>query len=278
MIINHNLQAMQAHRSGKEKNVNSGKAAEKLSSGLRINRASDDAAGLSISERMRGQIRGLGQASRNAQDAISLTDVAEGAMNEIQASLHRLRELEVQRCNDTNVTIDRKAIEQEMSEILSNINQIAEITTFNGMNLLNGSVPEINVQVGADENQLMKIKFSADKDFTIPFGLDLPEASMLAPYGTLGINKLDIPRVDKALEKVSSQRGDLGAVRNALEYAINNLNNSQENTQAAESRIRDVDMAKEMMIFSKENILMQSSQAMLSQANQAPQKILELLK
>ncbi|EQB88550.1 flagellin [Clostridium punense] len=278
MVINHNLRAMQAHRSGKEKNVNIGKSAEKLSSGLRISRASDDAAGLSISEKMRGQIRGLGQASKNAQDAISLTDVAEGALNEIQASLHRLRELEVQRCNDTNVTIDREAIEKEMSEILSNINQIAEVTSFNGMNLLNGSLPEVTVQVGADENQFMKIKFSADKDFTIPFGLDLPESSMLAPYGTPGINKLDIPRVDKALEKVSSQRGDLGAVRNALEHAINNLNNGQENTQAAESRIRDVDMAKEMMILSKENILMQSSQAMLSQANQAPQRILDLLK
>ncbi|MCY6370416.1 flagellin [Clostridium ganghwense] len=270
MIINHNLNAMNAHRNMMTNVGNAGKSMEKLSSGLRINKAGDDAAGLSISEKMRGQIRGLDQASRNAQDGISLIQTAEGALTETHSILQRMRELSVQASNDTNVTADRTAIDAEMDELVNEIDRIGDKTTFNKQNLLDGTAKSLKFQIGADKGTMMKLAIATMK------------------AGALSVNALDvsthtkaasaISKVDAAIEKVSTERSKLGANQNRLEHTINNLNNASENIQAAESRVRDVDMAKEMMNFSKNNILNQAAQAMLSQANQAPQGVLQLLR
>ena len=427
MIINHNLQSMNAHRNMGVNQTNAQKSMEKLSSGLRINRAGDDAAGLSISEKMRGQIRGLNQASRNAQDGISLIQTAEGALDETHAILQRMRELTVQGANDTNVEEDRNAIKEELGQLTTELDRIANTTEFNKQNLLAGGF-DGTFQIGANTNQTIDVKIGAmgsnalglssgtkidtavtktagtgslqDGTYTISgtsvkdhngnevgkisdatkgeitladgttkielghkvgtsgnfdlsgnkakitltqsataaAGFDALPLDKLAAgdykvsgtnlllgdtlVGTLdGTNaskltltdgtKLDlkdiglidadladgktftisgvdvstadkatgsIKTLDKALEKVSAQRSSLGAVQNRLEHTIKNLNNASENTQAAESRIRDVDMAKEMMEMSKNNILNQAAQAMLAQANQNPQQVLQLLR
>ncbi|MHB9948998.1 flagellin [Clostridium botulinum] len=251
MIINHNLNAMNAHRQMAINTGNNGKAIEKLSSGLRINRAGDDAAGLAISEKMRGQIRGLNQASRNSQDAISLIQTAEGALNETHSILQRMRELTVQAANDTNVTVDRENLQKEVAELQSEINRISSQTQFNTKSLINGAVSEDAKTLKVD-----KIK------------LDDTAANVTKQIAT----------IDNAINSVSKERAKLGANQNRLEHTIANLDNSAENLQAAESRIRDVDMAKEMMNFTKTNILTQAAQAMLAQANQAPQGVLQLLR
>ncbi|MBU5483068.1 flagellin [Clostridium sp. MSJ-11] len=275
MIINHNLNAMNAHRQMGINTGNSAKAMEKLSSGLRINRAGDDAAGLAISEKMRGQIRGLNQASRNAQDGISLIQTAEGALTETHSILQRMRELTVQSANDTNVTVDRDNLQEEIKELKTEIDRIATQTQFNTKELLNGSLAgtnAVNFQIGANAGQMMTL---AIDDMTTTglsiTGIDISgtnAASISAQIGT----------IDNALNLVSKQRAKLGANQNRLEHTIANLDNSSENLQAAESRVRDVDMAKEMMNFSKNNILQQAAQAMLAQANQAPQGVLQLLR
>ncbi|MBU3208862.1 flagellin [Clostridium algidicarnis] len=415
MIINHNMNAMNAHRNMSMNTVSAGKSMEKLSSGLRINRAGDDAAGLAISEKMRGQIRGLDQASRNSQDAISMIQTAEGGLNETHSILQRMRELSVQSANDTNVNVDRSAIQDEMNQLTSEIDRIANNTEFNTQKLLDGSFSG-KFQIGANESQNLDLGIKAmtssnlglnsqvsvenvdtvltdklndgvytvkgtelldvnknvvgkvaGKEVTLADGTtkitfvdndiidgstievteggkksgltlnvttgkandklsageykiagtdvfkddkkigkldgangvkltltDGPEVDLGAIFGavktktsftikgsdvsTRGTADGTITSVNNAIESVSKERSKLGAVQNRLEHTIANLNTSSENLQASESRVRDVDMAKEMMAFSKNNILAQAAQAMLAQANQQPQGVLQLLR
>ncbi|ENZ02275.1 hypothetical protein HMPREF1092_01510 [Clostridium thermobutyricum] len=269
MIINHNMSAMNAHRQMGINNNMQSKAMEKLSSGQRINRAGDDAAGLAISEKMRGQIRGLEGASRNAQDGVSLIQTAEGALNETHNMLQRMRELAVQGANDTNVEQDREAIQAEITELALEITRIGEQTQFNGQALLDGSFTG-KLQIGANTDQSLEITI---EDMT---------AATLGVEGLTVDNHDDataaITTIDDAIKTVSEQRANLGALQNRLEHTIATNDNSAENLQAAESRIRDVDMAKEMLNFSKANILSQASQAMLAQAKQVPQGVLQLLR
>lgn len=276
MIINHNLNAMNAHRNMGINTGNSAKAMEKLSSGLRINRAGDDAAGLSISEKMRAQIRGLDQASRNAQDGISLIQTAEGALNETHSILQRMRELSVQAANDTNVTVDRAAIQAELTSLTSEIDRIASTTQFNEKKLLDGSLGTTGakLQIGANNETDLTLEIKIG-------GMSSGALSITATNVSVADNaasKTSIDNINSAIKSVSTERSKLGAFQNRLEHTISNLDNASENLQAAESRVRDVDMAKEMMNFSKNNILQQAAQAMLAQANQAPQGVLQLLR
>ena len=281
MRINHNIAALNTHRQLNAANGNQMKSMEKLSSGLRINRAGDDAAGLSISEKMRGQIRGLQQASSNAQDGISMIQTAEGALNEVHDILQRMRELATQGANDTNYTADREAIGKELTELGKEITRIKDTTEFNEQKLLDGSSAgasgTVTLQVGANADQKMELDFTAT-------GIDLTD--VITAVGTL--DETDVADYDTAtalittindeIKNVSSGRSLLGAYQNRLEHTINNVNNSAENLTASESRIRDVDMAKEMMEQTKNSILSQASQAMLAQANQQPQGVLQLLR
>lgn len=384
MRINNNLMAMNTHRQLGINSGNGAKSIEKLSSGYRINRAGDDAAGLSISEKMRGQIRGLDQASRNAQDGISLIQTAEGALNESHAILQRMRELGVQAANDTMTADDRKEIQREVNQLIDEVDRIATDTEFNTQKLLNGSFSGKKLQIGANETQEMSVTISAvgsanmgtagvltndvtvadfdfstnnaavtignttinlDQDYTgnvdglasalnaafqntegvtvtgngstltftgtAAFTTAVADgtngtggaasltgagaaagASTGAAISTLkdaaltGVGGVQtqaaaasaITSIDNAIKTVSTERSKLGAVQNRLEHTIKNLDTSSENLQASESRIRDVDMAKEMMNFTKNNILQQAAQAMLAQANQAPQGVLQLLR
>ncbi|MCZ1264089.1 flagellin [Paenibacillus marchantiae] len=271
MIINHNIAAMNTHRQLGTNTTNTNKAIEKLSSGLRINRAGDDAAGLAISEKMRGQIRGLDMASKNAQDGISLIQTAEGALNETHSILQRMRELAVQSSNDTNTDEDRAELQKEVAELTKEITRISTDTEFNTKKLLNNTdASSVVFQIGANAGQSITLKIG-DMGAT-----------------TLGVNAVDISKqtdastaittINKAITDVSAERSKLGANQNRLEHTINNLGTTSENLSAAESRIRDVDMAKEMMNQTKNNILAQASQAMLAQANQQPQAVLQLLR
>lgn len=395
MIINHNMSAMNAHRQMGINNNMQSKAMEKLSSGQRINRAGDDAAGLAISEKMRGQIRGLDQASRNAQDGISMIQTAEGALGETQNILQRMRELAVQAGNDTNTTDDRKQIQQEINQLTNEVNRISNTTEFNTQKLIDGSAEKgFKLQIGANENQSMTIdikdmgskalgitteekvkEISGETDLAkvtltstgdeLTVLIDKKEVVLQTAGGdgeevsidnivaklneALGKEKLDakaelvegklvitgtdaskvgniqneganitggkieakdsdnfknpitdgtndtatgsaldvsnhdnakaaITKFDSAINTVSTERAKLGAFQNRLEHTIANVDTSAENLQAAESRVRDVDMAKEMLNFSKANILSQASQAMLAQAKQAPQGVLQLLR
>lgn len=269
MIINHNMNALNAQRNMNINNTNAGKSMEKLSSGLRINRAGDDAAGLAISEKMRGQIRGLEQASRNASDGISMIQTAEGALNETTNILQRMRELAVQSSNDTNITSDRGQIQKEVAALKEEIDRIANNTEFNQQKLLNGTL-NATIHVGANKNQNISVAVNKmDKD-----GLSIAAVDVSTRTGADNA----IETINAAIETVSGQRAALGAVQNRLEYTIANLDNTAENLTSAESTLRDVDMAKEMMEFSKNNILNQAAQAMISQANQQPQNVLQLLR
>jgi len=381
MRINNNLMAMNTHRQLGLGNAAGAKSMEKLSSGYRINRAGDDAAGLAISEKMRGQIRGLTQASRNAQDGISLIQTAEGALNETHAILQRMRELAVQSATDTNTNDDRKEIQKEIDQLSTEITRIAETTQFNTMNLLDGSYDEKLFHIGANAEQnatigigdmgaetlgvtlaafdgvaakgtIQGVTFEAETageagnltvnivqgtgnsvataasianevltitlgtnasgnpvsvtqadiagltitgytisasnstaSFTTGTGAITGGEDATAADPTKGINVSTqkaadnaITTIDKALGTVSSERAKLGAMQNRLDHTIKNLDTSAENLQASESRIRDVDMAKEMMEFTKNSILQQAAQAMLAQANAAPQGVLQLLR
>ncbi|SCY58171.1 flagellin N-terminal helical domain-containing protein [Lysinibacillus fusiformis] len=270
MRIQHNISALNTHRNLSFNNTQASKNLEKLSSGYKINRAGDDAAGLAISEKMRGQIRGLDMATKNAQDSISLIQTAEGALNETHAILQRMRELSVQSANDTNVSSDRAALQLEVDALASEITRISTDTEFNTQKLLSGGFSNKVLHIGANQ----------DQKITLSIG-DM-SASALGVSG-VSISKQDdankaISTFDKAIKDVSEQRAQLGAVQNRLEHTINNLGATSENLSAAESRIRDTDMAKEMMGFTKNNILMQAAQSMLAQANQQPQGVLQLLR
>lgn len=275
MIINHNINAMNAHRQLSVNTAASAKSTEKLSSGLRINRAGDDAAGLAISEKMRGQIRGLNQGSRNAQDGISLIQTAEGALNETHSILQRMRELAVQSTTATNTSGDRTALNTEFNQLKEEITRIATQTEFNTMKLLSGTFATgsaLKFQVGANADQTISLAIN-----------DMTASGSILSIGTQSVStaavaNTAITNIEAAITKVSSERANLGSVQNRLEHTIANLDTAAENLQASESRIRDVDMAKEMMNFSKNSILSQAAQAMLAQANQQPQGVLQLLR
>ncbi|RDW20766.1 flagellin [Oceanobacillus chungangensis] len=271
MIINHNISALNAHRQlGANQNSVQG-SLEKLSSGLRINKASDDAAGLAISEKMRGQIRGLEQATTNAQDGISLIQTAEGALNETHAILQRMGELFTQAANETLTTDDNDKIQAEITALTSQIDSIANQTQFNTKKLLDGTNASLELQVGANSGETITLALSDNKAATLFSG------TLTTLDGTNGTAADNLTKVQNAINTVSENRSNLGAVQNRLEHTINNLGTSAENLTAAESRIRDVDMAKEMMEFTKNNILSQAAQSMLAQANQMPQGVLQLL-
>ena len=331
MIVQHNMSAANTNRQLGITNSNLSKSTEKLSSGYRINRAGDDAAGLSISEKMRGQIRGLEQGSTNAQDGISLIQTAEGALNEVHSILQRMRELAVQGSNDTNVTADRKSIYQEMSQLAKEINRIGCTTEFNTMKLfadetlvegISDSLGELeyaggasapsnitslanlgdgyaHLQVGANSGQ--SIEFSMGSlnvaNITIPGVEDesYPAINLSSDGGTLSAIKEQLSQdefsedtykaftaaitdIDQAMSNVSYSRSYLGAIQNRLEHTIANADNTAENLQAAESRVRDVNMAKQMVSYSKDSILQQAGQSMLAQANQSTQGVLSLLR
>ena len=272
MVVQHNLSAMNTSRQLNGVTGALSKSTEKLSSGYRINRAGDDAAGLTISEKMRSQIRGLDKASTNAQDGISAIQTAEGALNEAHAILQRMNELATQAANDTNTSSDRTAISKEMTSLQTELDRIAETTQFNTMNLLSGSFTGKNLQVGALKGQTIEISIGAMDSTTLGIGTaDLIKVDSNANAGAT------MSRVQAAISKVSTQRSALGAIQNRLEHTIKNLDTTSENTSAAESRIRDVDMAKEMVTYSKNNILAQAGQSMLAQANQSNQGVLSLL-
>jgi len=252
------------------------KSTEKLSSGYRVNRAADDAAGLSISEKMRSQIRGLNQASSNAQDGQSLIQTAEGAMGEIHAVLQRMRELTVQASNDTNVTADRESIALELAALTTEIDRIASQTEFNTMNLLGGSFTDKQLQVGANNAQTMTISIV---DLTAS-GLGVTNSDVSSVISTSFGSTITavITVIDAAITSLSKQRAKLGAIQNRLDHTIANADNMAENLQSAESKIRDVNMADEMVTFSAKSILQQAGQSMLAQANQATQGVLSLLR
>lgn len=277
MIVQHNMTALNANRQLNITNGSLAKKTEKLSSGYRVNRAADDAAGLSISEKMRAQIRGLDQASSNAQDGISLIQTAEGALNEIHSVLQRMRELTVQAANDTNVTADRRAIAKEIRALTSEIDRIATQTEFNTMKLLSGSFSGKVLQVGANGSQTISLKISAMTAGKLGVSAKVIAGAISKSSATgKGITQL-ISVVNKAISKVSLQRSALGALQNRLEHTIANADNMSENLQSAESKIRDANMADEMVAYSSFSILQQAGQSMLAQANQSTQGVLSLL-
>ena len=271
MIIQHNMTAANTNRQLGITTGSLAKSSEKLSSGYRINRAADDAAGLSISEKMRGQIRGLEQASTNAQDGISLIQTAEGALNETHSILQRMRELTVQAANDTNVTKDREYIAEELDALQEEITRIGNQTEFNTMKLLDGTLTGKNLQVGANTSQNIGFEIGDMRATALAVNDAADKVSTYADATAY------ITTIDNAINSVSQQRSDLGALQNRLEHTIANADNTAENLQAAESRIRDVDMAEEMVTYSKDSILQQAAQSMLAQANQSNQGVLSLL-
>lgn len=275
MIVQHNMTALNANRQLGITNTNLARSTEKLSSGYRVNRAADDAAGLSISEKMRGQIRGLEQASTNAEDGQSLIQTAEGALSEIHSVLQRMRELTVQASNDTNVSADRKAIAKEVRALTSEINRIATQTQFNTMGLLSGGFKNKKLQVGANTNQTITITISSMTAAKLGVSATVI-AKVISSSTGKKITKL-ITTVNTAITKVSTQRSALGALQNRLDHTIANADNMAENLQSSESKIRDVDMADEMVSYSASSILQQAGQSMLAQANQATQGVLSLL-
>jgi flagellin len=269
MVVQHNLTAMNTSRQLGITTTGLQKSTEKLSSGYKINRAADDAAGLSISEKMRNQIRGLNKAASNTQDGISLVQTAEGALNEVHSMLQRVSELAVQASSDVNGTADRTAIGDEITELKTEIDRVANTTQFNKMNILDGSFTKKSIQVGANAGQ--NIAITIDSMLATDLGLTSTAVDSYANANTT------LTAAQTAIENLSSKRSKLGAVQNRLEHTYDNLNNISENTQAAESRIRDTDMAAEMVSYSKNNILQQAGQSMLAQANQANQGVLSLL-
>jgi len=269
MVVQHNMQAANANRMlGITVNSQS-KSTEKLSSGYKINRAADDAAGLAISEKMRSQIRGLDRASTNAQDGVSVVQTAEGALNEVHSMLQRMNELATQAANDTNTSKDRGQIQLEIDQLTSEIDRVQSTTQFNTMNLLDGSFTGKSLQVGSLSGQAIELNISNMGAASLGVS-GLCVGSFASAGGAM-------KSIQAAIDTVSTQRATLGAVQNRLEHTIANLDNVSENTQAAESRIRDTDMAKEMVQWSKNNILQQAGQSMLAQANQSNQGVLSLL-
>ncbi|TQR43737.1 flagellin [Paenibacillus popilliae] len=268
MIINHNLNAMNSHRNLTFNNIQQGKSSEKLSSGYRINRAADDAAGLSISEKMRAQIKSMNQGMRNAQDGISLVQTAEGAMNEVSDMLTRMKELATQASTSTYNASDLASMDLEYQALASAIGEIAGNTEFNGIKLLDGSAATLNIQLGGTDKDKVDLDMSKAKIDDLAFADVTKKDNAIK----------ELKAIDTAIGKVNSARSELGAFQNRLEHMYNNIGTTSENLQAAESRVRDTDMAKEMMAYTKFNILQQASTAMLAQANQAPQGVLQLLR
>jgi flagellin len=296
MIINHNMSALNSYRRNTETTFRVEKTMEKLSSGLRINRAGDDAAGLAISEKMRGQISGLKMSSKNSQDAISLIQTAEGALNETHSILQRMRELAVQAVNDTNTDSDRSQIQKEMDRLRQEVDRIADTTEFNTKKLFTGDLERdgLKFQVGANEGQTINLTFR-DMSAT-SLGItgtetittkneDGTTTTQTVPSKTTSVSVSDSDSAEKAItiindaiEQTSAERAKYGAMQNRLEHTIKNLNVGAENLQASESRIRDADMAMNMVDLSKDKIISQSGNAMLAQANATPQNVLQLLK
>ena len=278
MVVQHNMQAANTNRMLGQNVKAVAKSTEKLSSGFQVNRAADDAAGLSISEKMRNQIRGLNQAVKNAEDGISLIQTAEGNMNEIHSILQRMGELAIKARNDINASEDRKTIDDEIQQLKQEISSITKKAAFNGTKLLDGSMNGASgkvLQVGAMAGETMKITISG----TSLSKLGLTSVKVTKATGTnAGKNaSVAIKKIQSAIKHVSAQRSLLGAIQNRLEYTINNLENYAENLTSAESSIRDTDMATEMVNYSKNNILQQAAQSMLAQANQSTQGVLNLL-
>ena len=307
MRIQHNITALNAHRNLTNNNSSVGKNLEKLSSGYKINRAGDDAAGLAISEKMRAQITGLETAQKNANDGVSLVQTAEGALTEVHSMLNRMVELATQSANGTYTTANRGEMQKEINALMKEIDRIGNTANFNGIKMFNGDVSSINLHVGEEgtDNNQISVAFTAMNSQ----GLGLSGAASAAggansaagasasgqtsistAAGTVngpGANNADVTSADNAkaaisiinnaIDIISSMRSDFGALQNRLEHTINNLGVQTENITASESRIRDVDMAQEMMAYTKNNILVQASQAMLAQANQVPQGVLQLL-
>jgi flagellin len=270
--INTNVEAFNAHRQLSQTSTTLSKSMEKLSSGLRINRAADDAAGLAISEKMRAQVRGLAVASRNALDGISLIQSAEGALNEVHAIIQRVRELAVQYNNGTLSAADRAAITVEVAQLSLEVGRIIEGTQFNSINLLNRTAAApLTLQVGANSGETIAVPGAG-----LGAGFFADVFSMGAT-GSWTVDGANINAVNLALSSVADVRATLGAYQNRLEHTISNLGVYQENLSAAESRIRDVDMAMEMTKYTKYQILAQSGTSMLAQANQAPQAVLSLI-
>ncbi|MBF0430990.1 MAG: flagellin [Fibrobacteria bacterium] len=293
MRINHNIAAMITQNSGRTQQGNLQKSLEKLSTGMRINRASDDAAGLSVSEQLRTQIRGLKQAQSNASDGIGLLQIAEGAANEISSLLQRMRELAVQSANDTLTSTERSYTNTEFQALMTEISRIGQATQYNGMTLLDGASGSFGVSggsasvihVGANNNSgqasgtVDTLSISVDALTLGALGITLQAAG-----GTTTTNITNqsnsfnaITSIDGAIKSINNMRADMGAYINRLDHAINNIANQTFNTQDAEARIRDVDFATETTQFTKSQILAQSSTAMLSQANLIPQSVLQLL-
>ena len=264
MVVQHNMRAMNSNRMLSVNTSTQAKSTEKLSSGYKINRAADDAAGLSISEKMRRQIRGLTQASKNAADGVSMVQTAEGALNEVHEMLQRMNELAIKANTGTLQAEDRGYIQAEVNQLKDEIDRTKNDTKFNKIELLKNN-EEKKIQVGADANQTITIRLSA------------MDSTTLSVDNLTIENSISITKIEAAIQKVSSYRSDLGAVQNRLEHTIKNLDNVVENTTAAESQIRDTDMASEMVKLSNINILAQAGQAMLAQANQGNQGVLALL-
>jgi len=271
MRINNNITAMNAYRNSVQTNERVSKTMEKLSSGQRVNRAGDDAAGLAISEKMRGQVKGLSMATKNAQDGISMIQTAEGALNESHAIIQRMRELAVQSSNDTNTTSDREKLQLEVSQLVEELDRIANTTEFNTQVLMDGNFDSEGVifHIGANKDQNVELKFKDMRAESLG-------VSGIAMTEQASANEA-IKTIDTALEGISSERAKYGAMQNRLEHTINNLRVSNENLQAAESRIRDADMANEMVSLSKDKIISQAGTSMLAQANVTPQSVLQLL-
>ena len=275
MVVQHNLKAMNSNRMLGLTTASQAKSTEKLSSGYKVNRAADDAAGLAISEKMRRQIRGLTQATANAQDGISAVQTAEGALNEVHDMLQRMNELAVKAANGTNQTEDQSYIQKEVDALVAEIDRVSTTTTFNERNLLDGSWSTgVDLQVGAEGSSQNRISVSINAMSASGISVNTLSSS--------GVNSQSnaqnsISTIKNAIKAVNEQRSNLGAIQNRLEHTINNLNNVVENTTSAESQIRDTDMATEMVKYSNNNILAQAGQAMLAQANQSNQGVLSLL-
>ncbi len=286
MVVQHNITAMNSNRQlGITTDVQA-KSSEKLSSGYKINRAADDAAGLAISEKMRRQVRGLTQASANAQDGISIVQTAEGALNEVHDMLQRMNELAVKAANDTLTTQDRSYIQQEITQLSDEITRTAASTEFNNQHLLDGTFTNKNLQVGSETDGQNQINICIKRLSATSIGVgailkesDTGRTSDADQMDVMSHSnaKAAIENIKQALISISKQRSDLGAIQNRLEHTIKNLDNVVENTQAAESQIRDTDMAEEMVRYSNNNILAQAGQSMLAQANQTNQGVLSLL-
>lgn len=274
MRIQHNIAALNSYNRLSNNNTAVSKNLEKLSSGYRINRAGDDAAGLAISEKMRAQIKSLDTAQKNAQDGISLVQTAEGALTEVHDMLNRMVELAQQSANGTyDDATDRKNLQAELESLQTEIDRIGDSTNFNGTKLLDGTVTQLKLQIGEDSKTHNQLTLKVENMKTASLGVSTASVKV----SSVSDAQAAVSVIKAAINKVSATRGSLGAVQNRLEHTVNNLGATSENMQTAEGRIRDTDMAKEMMAYTKNNILSQAAQSMLAQANQQPQGVLQLL-